>query len=82
VHGGAEDLMLHSPQLVVAEHRFDRYRCGPRHENAIELLLSRDSIGVNREALIADHLQVAPKAGRDKDLRGSLSVRLIRPYPL
>jgi hypothetical protein len=57
--------LLHGPQLLVAEHGFERVEIavGTQHEDAIELLLFRDLVGVNREVLIADRLQVAPKAG-------------------
>jgi hypothetical protein len=64
VLGGAEGL-LHRPQLLVAEHGFERVEIGvgPQHEDAVELLLLLDLVGINREVLIADRLQVAPKAG-------------------
>jgi hypothetical protein len=64
VLGGSEGL-LHRPQLLVAEHGFERVELGvgTQHEDAIEPLLFLDLVGIDREVLIADRLQVTPKAG-------------------
>src|SRR6195256_2505190 len=57
--------LLHHPQLLVAEHGFEwvEIGVGTQHEDAVELLLLLDLVGVDREVLVADRLQVAPKAG-------------------
>ena len=56
---------IHDPQLLVAEHGLERIEIGvgAQHEDAVELLLFLDLVGIDREVLIADRLQVAPKAG-------------------
>src|SRR5258705_12604937 len=61
VLGGSEGL-LHGPQLLVAEHGFERVEIGvgAQHENAVEPFLVFDLVRVDREVLIADRLQVAP----------------------
>ena len=61
---GAEGL-LHRPQLLVAEHGLERIEIsvGAQHEDAVEFLLLLDLVGIDREVLVADRLQVAPKAG-------------------
>ena len=62
--GGSEGL-LHGPQLLVAEHGFERVEIGvgAQHENAVEPFLVLDLVRVDREVLIADRLQVAAIAG-------------------
>ena len=49
---------LHGPQLLVAEHGFERV-IGAQHEDAVEPLLLLDLVGVDREVLVADRPQVA-----------------------
>jgi hypothetical protein len=36
---------------------------GTQHENAVELLLHLDLVWIDREVLLADRLEIAPKAG-------------------
>ena len=57
-------------------HGFERVEIGvgPQHEDAVELLLLLDLIGINREVLTGDRLQVAPKAG-------VADQRITRPFP-
>src|SRR6266481_3575991 len=64
VLGGSEGL-LHGPQLLVAEHGFERVEIGvgAQHENAVEPFLVLNLVRVDREVLIADRLQVAAIAG-------------------
>ena len=62
--GRAEGL-LHRPQLLVAEHGLERVEIsvGAQHEDAVKFLLLFDLVGVDREMLVADRPQIAPKAG-------------------
>jgi hypothetical protein len=64
VLGGSEGL-LHGPQLLVAQHGFERVEIGvgAQHEDAIELLLFLNLVGVDCEVLVADRLQIAAVAG-------------------
>ena len=64
VLGGAESL-LHRPQLLVAEHGRERVEVGigAQYEDAVELVVLRDLVGINREVLVADRLQVTAVAG-------------------
>ena len=63
---GCSEGLLHRPQLLVAEHGLEwiEIGVGAQHEDAVELLLLLDLVGVDREVLVADRLQVAPKATR------------------
>src|SRR5262245_59712107 len=56
--------LLHRPQLLVAEHSLQRIEIGvgPQHEDAVELVLRLDLFGVDREVLLAERLEIAPKA--------------------
>ena len=56
--------LLHRPQLLVAEHSLQwiEIGVGTHHEDAVELLLRLDLVGVDREVLLADRLEIAPKA--------------------
>ncbi len=62
--GGAEGL-LHHPQSLVGEHGLERVEIGigAQYEDAVELLLLLDLVGVDGEALAADRFEVAAKAG-------------------
>ena len=57
--------LLHGPQMLVAEHGFERIEVGigAQHEDAVELLLLLDLSGVDREVLLADGLEIAAIAG-------------------
>ena len=57
--------LLHRPKLLVAEHGLERVEIGigAQHEDAVELLLLLDLVGIDREVLAADRLEVTPKAG-------------------
>src|SRR5207245_3835834 len=62
---GCSEGLLHSPQLLVAEHGFERVEIGvgTQHEDAVELLLLLDLIAIDREVIFADCLQVTPITG-------------------
>jgi hypothetical protein len=64
VLGGAEGL-LDRPQLLVAEHGFERVEIGvgAQHEDAVEPFVLLDLIGIDPEVILADRLQVAAIAG-------------------
>ena len=53
---GCSEGLLHRPQLLVAEHGFQRIEVGvgTQHEDAIEFLLLLDLVGIDCEVLIAD----------------------------
>jgi hypothetical protein len=57
--------LLHRPKLLVAEHGLERVEIGvgAQHEDAVELLLLLDLVEVDRKVLLADRLEIAPKAG-------------------
>ena len=62
---GCSEGLLHRPQLLVAEHGLERIEIGvgAQHEDAVELSLLLDLVGIDCEVLVADRLEVAPKAG-------------------
>jgi hypothetical protein len=62
---GCSEGLLHRPQLLVAEHGLERVEIGvcAQQEDAVELPLLLDLIGIDREVLVADGLEIAPKAG-------------------
>jgi hypothetical protein len=64
VLGGAEGLLLR-PQLLVAEHGRKRIEVGigPQHEDAVELGVLSDLVGIDREVIIADRPEVTAIAG-------------------
>ena len=64
VLGGAEGL-LHGPQLLVAQHGVERVEIGvgAQHEDAVELRLLLDLVGIDGEVVVADRLEEAAKAG-------------------
>jgi hypothetical protein len=57
VFGGAEGL-LHRPQLLVAEHGFERIEVGVgvQDEDAVELRFLGHLVGIDSEAVLADRL--------------------------
>ena len=62
--GGAEGL-LHRPQLLVAEHGFERIEVGvgAQDEDTVELRFLRHLVGIDGEAVPADRLEVPAIAG-------------------
>ena len=62
---GCSEGLLHRPQLLVAKHGHERIEIGvgAQNEDAVELPLLLDLVGIDREVLVADRLEVAPKAG-------------------
>jgi hypothetical protein len=60
-----EDRSVESTCFAVAEHGLERIEIGvgAQHEDAVELLLLLDLVGIDRKVLVADRLEVAPKAG-------------------
>jgi hypothetical protein len=50
--------LLHRLQLLVAEHSLQETEIdvGPQHEDAVELLLRLDLVGVDRKVLLADRV--------------------------
>jgi len=62
--GGAEGL-LHGPQLLVAQHGFERIEVGvgAQHEDAVEPLVLLNLVGIDREVIVADRLEIAAIAG-------------------
>jgi hypothetical protein len=52
-------------KIVDTTHGFERVEIGvgAQHEDAIELLLLLDLVGIDGEVLIAHRFQVTPKAG-------------------
>jgi hypothetical protein len=57
--------LLHGAKLLVAEHDLEPVEIGvgAQHEDAVEPLLLLDLVGIDREVLVGDRLQVAPKVG-------------------
>jgi hypothetical protein len=57
--------LLHRPQLLVAEHGLERIEIGvgAQHEDAVELALLLDLVGINRKILLADGLEIPPNTG-------------------
>jgi hypothetical protein len=62
---GRSEGFLHRPQLFVTEHGAERIEIGvgAQHEDAVEFFLLLDLVGIDGEVLVADRLEVAPKAG-------------------
>src|SRR3974377_234976 len=57
--------LLYRPKLLVAEHGLEwiEIGIGAQHEDAVELLLLLDLVGVDRKVLLANRLEIAPEAG-------------------
>ena len=57
--------MLHRPQLLVAKHGVERFEIGVgvQHEDAVEPLVLINLVGIDREVIVADRLQVTAIAG-------------------
>ena len=62
---GCSEGLLHRPQLLVAEHGLEwvEIGVGAQQQNAVELLFVLDLVEIDREVLVADRLEVAPKVG-------------------
>src|SRR5215469_17825524 len=57
--------LLHSPQLLVAQHGLERVQVGvgAQHEDAVELLVLLDPVGINREMIVANGLEITAVPG-------------------
>jgi hypothetical protein len=53
---GCSEGLLHRPQLLVAKHGLERIEIGvgAQNEDAVELPLLLDLVGIDREVLVAD----------------------------